>query len=75
MHQDLNHNYQVHNCNMERHEEWTQTSRVEDIIYHFGPDGSVRMHELDTYENYLGGRRYLDLMDPDGLQMIVINFD
>ena len=33
------------------------------------------MHELDTYENYLRGRRYLDPMDPDGPQMIQINFD
>ena len=28
-------------CNVERHEEWTQTSRVEDIIYHSGPDSSI----------------------------------
>ena len=49
------------------------TSR--NIIYGLGPDGSFRiMHELDTYENYLGGRRYLDLMDPDGPHMIQIDF-
>ena len=59
--------YQVHYCNVERHEEWTQTLRVEDIIYHSGLDSSIRiMFELDTYENYLEGRRYLDIFDPDG---------
>ena len=40
--------YQVHTCNVER----THTSKVEAIIYHSGPDGSVRIvHELDTYKN------------------------
>ena len=39
--------YQVHNCNVERHEEWAQTSRVEDIIYTLGLT-AVFMHELDT---------------------------
>ena len=55
--------------------EWTPTSRVEDIIYHLGPDSSFRiMHELDTYENFHGGRWYLDHMDPDGPYMIQIDF-
>ena len=50
----------MHNYNVERHKEWTQTSQVEDIIYHSWPDSIVRiMYELDTYEKYLGGRRYL----------------
>ena len=44
--------YQVHNCNVQKHEEWTQASRVEDIIYHSGPDCSVRIvYELDIYKN------------------------
>ena len=50
--------YQVHTCNVERHKEWTHahTSQVEDIIYHSGPDCSVRIvYELDTYKNYLRG--------------------
>ena len=41
--------YQVHTCNK---------SQVEDIIYHSGPDGSVSIvYELDTYKNYLRGKR------------------
>ena len=62
--------YQVHNCNVERHEIWTQTLRIEDIIYHSWPDSIVRvMYELDTYKKYLGGRRYLDIIDHDGSHM------
>ena len=62
--------YQVHNCNVERHEIWTQTLPIEDIIYHSWPDSIVRvMYELDTYKKYLGGRRYLDIIDHDGSHM------
>ena len=62
--------YQVHNCNIERYKEWTQTSRVEDIIYHSWPDSIVRiMYELDAYKKYFGGRRYLDNIDHDGPKM------
>ena len=44
--QDLNHHQWLtlsgaYNCNVERHEEWIQTSQVEDIIFHSGPDSSV----------------------------------
>ena len=63
--------YQVHYCNVEWHKEWTQTSRVIDTIYHSGRDGIVRiMCGLDTYKKYLGGRRYLVIMDHDGPHMI-----
>ena len=42
--------YQVHNCNVERHEEWTQTSQVEDIIYHSWPDSIVRiMYDISHF--------------------------
>ena len=62
--------YQVHNCNTERHEIWTQTLRIEDIIYHSWPDSIVRvMYEIDTYKKYLGCRRYLDIIDNDGSYM------
>ena len=62
--------YQLHNCNVERHEECTQTSQEEDIIYHSWPDSIVRvMYELDTYKKYLGGRRYLDIIDNGGSDM------
>ena len=68
--------YQVHTCNVERHKEWTHTSQVEDIIYHSGPVGSVRIeYEQDAYKNYLRGRRYLDIMDLDGPHMLQIDFD
>ena len=62
--------YQVHNCNVERNEIWTQTLRIEDIIYHSWPDSIVRvMYELDTYKKYLGGRRYQYIIDHDGSHM------
>ena len=53
--------------NVERHEECTQTSQVEDIIYLSWPGSIVMiMYELDTYEKYLRRRRYLDIIDHDG---------
>ena len=48
--------YQMYDCNVEMHEDWTKTLRVVDIIYHCWPHCDVMiMCELEPYENYLGG--------------------
>ena len=39
--------YQMYDCNVEMHEDWTKTLRVVDIIYPYGPARGVRiMYEL-----------------------------
>ena len=43
--------YQMYDCNVEMHEDWTKTLRVVDIIYPSGPALGVRI----MYKNYLGG--------------------
>ena len=51
--------YQMYDCNVEIHEDWTKTLRVVDIIYPYGPARGVRiMYELKNYEKLpWGGRR------------------
>ena len=42
--------YQMYDCNVEMHEDWTKTLRVVDIIYPYGPARGVRiMYELKNY--------------------------
>ena len=42
--------YQMYDCNVEMHEDWTKTLRVVDIIYPSGPGRGVRiMYELKNY--------------------------
>ena len=42
--------YQMFDCNVEMHEDWTKTLRVVDIIYPYGPARGVRiMYELKNY--------------------------
>ena len=42
--------YQMYDCNVEMHEDWTKTLRVVDIIYPYGPARGVRiMYELKKY--------------------------
>ena len=51
--------YQMYDCNVEMHEDWTKTLRVVDIIYPSGPARGARiMYELETYENYLVGETW-----------------
>ena len=42
--------YQMFDCNVEMHEDWTKTLQVVDIIYPYGPARSVMiMYELKKY--------------------------
>ena len=42
--------YQMYDCNVEMHEDWTKTLRIVDIIYPSGPARGVRiMYELKNY--------------------------
>ena len=42
--------YQMYDCNVEMHEDWTKTLRIVDIIYPYGPVRGVRiMYELKNY--------------------------
>ena len=42
--------YQMYDCNVEMHEDWTKTLRIVDIIYPYGPArGVMIMYELKKY--------------------------